>query len=118
MRSLFLRVALPDQPGELSTLTGALSSIGVNILGVDVEHCDGDRVVDSLTLAVPDAVDEARLLDTVHRAGRFAATVRPAERHELHDPMVFVLDVSTNLMTARPLQPERAEQALRLLGNA
>jgi len=51
-----LRLALPDRPGSLGEVAGALGAVGVDILALDVvEHADG-RAVDEMVLHVPDGL--------------------------------------------------------------
>ncbi|MDQ1710437.1 MAG: hypothetical protein QOG49_1822 [Frankiaceae bacterium] len=50
------RVELPDRPGRLAALTGAVADCGGNILALDVQALDGTRVADELLVDLPDDV--------------------------------------------------------------
>ena len=118
MRSVVLRVQLSDQPGELHELTAALSTVGINIIGVDVEQCDGTSVIDRLTLAVPDQVTEGDVAATVQRAGKTMVAVRAADKTDLRDPIVAALDWASTLAALDGSSTAQAEQALRSVADA
>jgi len=48
-----LRVQLPDRPGSLGEVAGALGAVGVDILALDVVEHDDGRAVDEMVLHVP-----------------------------------------------------------------
>lgn len=52
--SYLLRVLLPDRPGMLGVVAGAIGSAGGDILGIDVvEHRPNGRAVDDFLVALP-----------------------------------------------------------------
>ena len=49
-----MRVWLADRPGALGTLTTSLGELGADVMGINILERDGGRVVDELTMSVPD----------------------------------------------------------------
>ncbi len=67
---LMLRCAVPDRPGALATLAGAIAEAGGDIQAIDVvESADGMALDDLLVVVEPDAlrtlVDHVRAVDDV-----------------------------------------------------
>ncbi len=50
-----LRIWLPDRPGSLAAVTGALSATGVDVVGIDVVERSGTQAVDDITIALDTA---------------------------------------------------------------
>ncbi len=50
-----LRIWLPDRPGSLAAVTGALSASGVDVVGIDVVERSGAQAVDDITIALDSA---------------------------------------------------------------
>lgn len=61
-----LRCAIPDRPGALAGLAGAIGAAGGDILAVDVVEHDGGRALDDLVVLLPGG-DMRRLLDGIGR---------------------------------------------------
>jgi hypothetical protein len=51
---IMLRCSMPDQPGALAALAGAIAEAGGDIQGVDVVETAGDRALDDLIVVVAD----------------------------------------------------------------
>jgi len=77
-----LRVSLPDRPGTLGELAGALGKGGANILTLDVVERSEGSAVDALTVEAPGGMREALqyALETV--PGLVVEDVRPAGMFE------------------------------------
>lgn len=54
MTAYRLRIELPDRPGALAGVTGALAASGANIVSIDVHEVDGATAVDEITVEVGD----------------------------------------------------------------
>jgi hypothetical protein len=90
VRSLVrLRIELDDRPGSLAGVAAAIAARDGNITAIDVLEADGGRVVDEITVDVPDDLDMARLRSEI--AGVRDARVVSQQRTELVDPIVRVL---------------------------
>lgn len=61
MARYVMRAWLADRPGALGILTTALGEIGADVISIDILERDGGRVVDELTVAVPDQIGPAEL---------------------------------------------------------
>ena len=59
-----LRCDVPDRPGTLAALAGAISEAGGDIVGVDVVETDNGRALDDLSIVISRAKLEA-LIDAV-----------------------------------------------------
>ncbi|MBS1836926.1 MAG: prephenate dehydrogenase/arogenate dehydrogenase family protein [Actinobacteria bacterium] len=71
-----VRVAIPDQPGELAAVTTLATELGVNVYDVEVVHAAGERR-GLLSLVV--ASDQAdSLVDALRSRGRAASTAELA----------------------------------------
>jgi hypothetical protein len=50
-----VRIELPDRPGALAKAAAALATVGANVMSVDIHEIDGERSVDEILVALPDA---------------------------------------------------------------
>lgn len=75
---VFLRCEIPDVPGGLATLAGAIAEGGGDIHAVEVVQADGDTVIDDLWVATTDvagmrshieALEDARIIHTAPSRG-------------------------------------------------
>ncbi len=67
---IMLRCSVPDQPGTLAALAGAIAEAGGDIQGVDVVETDDGRALDDLIVDLADGrlrviVDKVRTLEGV-----------------------------------------------------
>lgn len=49
-----MRVWLPDRPGALGAIATGIGSAGGDLVGIDILERGGDRVIDELTIELPD----------------------------------------------------------------
>jgi hypothetical protein len=104
VRSLVrLRIELDDRPGSLAGVAAAIAARDGNITAIDVLEADGDRVVDEITVDVPDGLDMAQLRSEI--AGVRDARVVSHQRAELVDPIVRVLRRLTAAVEHLPRGP-------------
>jgi hypothetical protein len=90
MRSLVrLRVELDDRPGSLAGVAAAIAARDGNITAIDVLEAGAGRVVDEITVDVPDDLDMTLLRSEI--AGVRDACVLSHQRTELVDPIVRAL---------------------------
>lgn len=61
MARYVLRAWLADRPGALGALASALGEVGADLIGIDILERDAMRVVDELTVNVPDSVGVSEL---------------------------------------------------------
>lgn len=62
-----MRVWLEDRPGALGMLTSALGVLGADVLGIDILERDGARVVDEITVCLPEHATQQVLVAAVAR---------------------------------------------------
>lgn len=74
-----LRVSLPDRPGSLGALAGALGHGGANIVSLEVVERDDGVAVDELTVKAPSGLQEALKAATAAVPGLLVEDVRPAD---------------------------------------
>lgn len=104
MRSLVrLRIELDDRPGSLAGVAAAIAARDGNITAIDVLESDGGRVLDEITVDVPEGLDMAQLRSEI--AGVRDARVVSHQRTELVDPIVRVLRRLTAAIEHLPRDP-------------
>jgi ACT domain-containing protein len=52
--SYVMRIWLPDRPGALGVIASSIGSAGGDLVGIDILERGGDRVIDELTIELPD----------------------------------------------------------------
>ncbi len=110
MRSLVrLRIELDNRPGALAGVAAAIAGRDGNITAIDVLEADGGRVVDEITVDVPDDLDLALLRSEI--AGVRDSRVLSHQRAEPIDPIVRVLHRLTAALERLPEGP--AEELCR-----
>jgi len=101
MRSLVrLRVELDDRPGSLAGVAAAIAARDGNITAIDVLEAEAGRVVDEITVDVPEDLDMALLRSEI--AGVRDARVLSHQRTGLVDPIVRVLRRLTSALERLP----------------
>ena len=104
VRSLVrLRIELDDRPGSLAGVAAAIAARDGNITAIDVLEADAGRVVDEITVDVPDDLDMALLRSEI--AGVRDARVHSHRRTELVDPIVRVLRRLAATLERSPRDP-------------
>jgi hypothetical protein len=98
-----LRIELDDRPGSLAGVAGAIAARDGNITAIDVLEADAGRVVDEITVDVPDDLDMASLRSEI--AGVRDARVVSHQRTELVDPIVRMLRRLTAAVERLPHGP-------------
>lgn len=106
------RVELADRPGQLAALTAAVAACECNILGIDVQALDGDRVADALLVDVPDAVPVEQVEREIRRTGADVVTLLPAEPHDLIDAQARCLELGRRLVRRHAARDRVVEAAL------
>jgi hypothetical protein len=81
---VMLRVAVPDRPGALAALAGAIGDAGGDIEGVDVVESHGGRALDDVYLridpdALADMIARVRSLDGTELVHTSPSRGRPAD---------------------------------------
>lgn len=96
-----VRIELDDRPGALAAVAGVIAAVGGNIDAVDVHAVDGLRVVDEMTLGLPDGVGSEQLRTAL--ADQAAASLLSHQMaRAVTDPVVQILDSFGSLMLAEP----------------
>jgi hypothetical protein len=86
-----IRTRVPDRPGSLERLTGALAALDVNILTVEVQPAAGDPL-DELVVSAPHERGPDELVAAVTRAGGVRTRVWPTSVMALADSQTRALD--------------------------
>ena len=105
-----IRTTVPDHPGALGRLSGALAERDVNILDVEVQP-GPERPLDQLVVSAPHDCTAADLLDAVARGGGVGARVWPTSAMALADGPTRALDLAVRVA----VEPEALPAALALL---
>ncbi|PRW62645.1 amino acid-binding protein [Actinopolyspora mortivallis] len=98
--SFLIRVQIPDRPGTLGAVAGALGEIGADILGVDVVERSSDGAVDDLVVELP----SGRLPDVLITAAESVEGVRV----DAVRPYAGVLDTHRELELVEEIAAEPA----------
>lgn len=106
------RVELADRPGQLAALTAAVAACDCNILGLDVQALDGDRVADALLVDVPDGVLVEQVEREIRRTGADVVTLLPADPHDLVDAQARCLELGRRLVRRHAARERVLEAAL------
>jgi hypothetical protein len=106
------RVEIADRPGQLAALTAAVASCECNILGLDVQALDGDRVTDELLVDVPDSVPVEHVERAVRDTGADVVTLLPADPHDLIDAQARCLELGRRLVHRHAVRDRVLEAAL------
>ena len=84
-----LRIDLADRPGSLADVAAVIGAHGGNITSIDMLSAERGRVVDEITVEVPDQLDLTVL--RIQIAGTADARVLSHQRAGVVDPIVRVL---------------------------
>ncbi len=106
---------MDDLPGRLGQIAGALGSLGVNILEVDVQGTNGESRTDELVVDLSIPIDLPALEHAVANAGGRVEALLPADPHELRDRVVEGIEIA-GALRARSDHERLAEGAKRLVG--
>lgn len=109
------RIRLADQPGRLGLAATALSTLGVNILDVDVQSDDGVLWVDDLLIDFPFPIDPSTIDVVLQEAGVELVDLRPADSHEVVDATVHCLDLVHALAAGGAITDDRVSRAVAAL---
>ena len=101
-----LRVELADRPGSLADVAAVIAARSGNITAIDVLEGEGGRVVDEITVEVPEGIDFGVLRAEIARAGD--ARVVSHQRAEVVDPIVRVLRRIADALDRIPADPAEA----------
>jgi hypothetical protein len=108
-----IRTRVPDEPGSLERLSGALAALDVNILTVEVQPAAGDPL-DELVVSAPHERDAADLRAAVARGGGLAARVWPTSVMALADSQTRALDQAIRVA----VEPDELPAAIATLMRA
>jgi hypothetical protein len=64
-----LRIELPDRPGALAAVSGAIAAAHANITSIDVHEVDGGSAVDEIVVEVPEAWAPRQLAEALAASG-------------------------------------------------
>ena len=112
------RVELPDRPGRLAALTGAVAGCGGNILALDVQALDGDRVADELLVDLPDEVSVEFVEGEIRATGADVVMLTAASTEDLVDPQTRCLELGRRLVRRHTARDRVLEAALAELVGA
>lgn len=101
METCIVRVWLPDRPGALGQVAGAVGDVGGEIVGIDILERGAGRAVDELAVEVPDGLAIANLLAAI----RTVPEVDIEDVHLVdgvaHDPRADALEIAAIIVGAR-----------------
>jgi RimJ/RimL family protein N-acetyltransferase len=107
-----VRAQVDDDPGRLARLAAVLAGHEANVLGLNVQACDGGPV-DEFFVHAPASVSATDLQDGLAAAGGRGVVALPADAHELVDGPTKALVLAAHVRD----NPEALPQALcELLG--
>lgn len=112
------RVELPDRPGRLAALTGAVADCRGNILALDVQAIDGTRVADELLVDLPDDVRVEDVEARIRATGADVVMLTAASTDDLVDPQTRCLELGARLVRRHPARDRLLEAALAELVGA
>ncbi|MEP7055255.1 MAG: hypothetical protein ABI912_08405 [Actinomycetota bacterium] len=112
------RVELPDRPGRLAALTGAVADCGGNILALDVQALDGSRVADELLVDLPDDVRVEYVDAQIRATGADVVMLTAASSDDLVDPQTRCLELGRRLVRQHTAHDRVLEAALAELVGA
>lgn len=112
------RVELPDRPGRLAALTGAVAGCGGNILALDVQALDGHRVADELLVDLPDTVSVEFVEAEIRATGADVVMLTAATTDDLVDPQTRCLELGRRLVRRHSARNRVLEAVLAELVNA
>jgi predicted amino acid-binding ACT domain protein len=112
------RVELPDRPGRLAALTGAVADCGGNILALDVQALDGTRVADELLVDLPDDVAVEDVEAQIKATGADVVMLAAASTEDLVDPQTRCLELGRRLVRRHTARERVLEAALAELVGA
>ena len=96
-----LRIELPNQPGALARVAGALGSLGANVISVDIHEIAGDVAVDEIVIDAPQEWDLSSLGRVLDEAGCGAlVSLDPSSLSS--DPIVRALRWASAMVDAGP----------------
>jgi len=85
-----VRIELPERPGALAKAAAALATVGANVLSLDIHEIDGERSVDEILVALPDA-SEPESLGTALAAADAGTLLSVRPDSGIVDPIVRAL---------------------------
>lgn len=106
------RVELPNRPGRLAALTGAVADCGGNILALDVQALDGTRVADELLVDLPDGVSVEYVETQIRATGVDVVMLAAASSDDLVDPQTRCLELGRRLVRRHAASDRVLEAAL------
>lgn len=112
------RVELADRPGRLAALTAAVADCRGNILALDVQALDGDRVADELLVDLPDDVSVEHVEAQIRATGADVVMLAAASSDDLVDPQTRCLELSRRLVRQHSARGRVLEAALAELVGA
>lgn len=108
-----MRVWLPDRPGALGAVASRIGAVRGDLVGIDILERGGGRVIDELTVTLPDdRVVELLAREVSQVDGVDVEDVRPLVG-ALHDPRLDALETASMLVEARQVEELLDVLALR-----
>jgi hypothetical protein len=108
-----IRTRVPDRPGSLERLSGALAALDVNILTVEVQPAAGDPL-DELVVSAPHERGPDELVAAVARGGGVHVRVWPTSVMALADSQTRALDQAIRVA----VEPDQLPDAIATLMRA
>lgn len=93
-----LRVETSHTPGQLAEISRALAAVGANIVSLDVHTVDASTVADELVVALTVPIDVPLLAFVLEPLDVVLTDLRPADRHELVDPVAHAIEAAGTAM--------------------
>ena len=96
-----MRVWLADRPGALGSVAARIGSVGGDVTGIDILERGGDRVIDELTIDLPDENRIAELLEGLKELDYVDVEDIRSVVAGLPYPLIDALEVSADLITGQ-----------------
>jgi hypothetical protein len=94
-----MRVWLADRPGALGSVAARIGSVGGDVTGIDILERGGDRVIDELTVDLPNEDLISELLESLKELEFVDVEDIRAVVAGLPYPLIDALEVSADLIT-------------------
>lgn len=119
METLVVRVWLPDRPGALGQVAGAIGAVGGDVVGIEILERGGGSAIDELSVALPDAALTDRLIDAIRSVEGVAVEhVRSVDPDRPDGTLAALAAVAAIAAAPSPARLEVVCQTIRQLFDA